>query len=217
MSLRSVAARLRSLRPGTGGHAHDAAPRGQADAYRAATTAAVLLVAAIAAAVSYLHVAAIALRYGQPPAAAYMLPVSVDGLVAVSSLVLLRSARAGITSPWLARTGLVLAVVATLAANVAYGLPHGWPGAIVSGWPAVAFVVAAETGIAMTRRRSATARRPRSPRRPVQAAGNGQGRRTAGQSAAVVRDALAAGHTSTASLAAATGLAERTVRRYRPG
>ena len=86
------------------------------DRYRPLTAAAVLLVAAIAAVVSYMHymhVATLALDYGQPPLAAYLLPLSIDGLVATSSLVLLRSARAGVSAPWLARTRPVLAVVAT--------------------------------------------------------------------------------------------------------
>jgi hypothetical protein len=100
------------------------------DRYRPLTAAAVLLVAAIAAVVSYMHVATLALAYGQPPLAAY-----------------------------LARTGLVLAVVATLAANVASGAAHGWPGALLAGWPAVAFVVSAETAISMSRRRVASGQR----------------------------------------------------------
>ena len=122
------------------------------DRYKALTASAVMLVAAIAAVISYQHVVALAIRYGQPPLAAYLLAVSIDGLVAVSSLVMLRAARIGVSAPWLARTGLVLAVIATLACNVGYGVAHGWPGALLSGWPAVAFVVAAEVAITMTRR-----------------------------------------------------------------
>lgn len=126
------------------------------DRYRTLTAAAVLLVAGIAAVVSYVHIMTLALQYGQEPLAAYLLPLSIDGLVATSSLVMLRSARAGVSAPRLARTGLVLAVAATLAANVASGISHGWPGAILAGWPAVAFVVSAEIAITMSRR---TARR----------------------------------------------------------
>jgi hypothetical protein len=120
--------------------------------YRTLTAAVVLVVAAIAAVVSYMHVATLAWRYGQPAFAAYLLPLSIDGMVATSSLVMLRSARAQVSAPWLARTGLVLAVTATLAANVASGAAHGWPGALLAGWPAVAFVVSAETAISMSRR-----------------------------------------------------------------
>lgn len=146
------------------------------DRYRQMTAAAVLIVAAIAAVVSYLHIVRLALAYGQEPVAAYLLPLSIDGMVAASSLVMLRAARTGVSTPWLARTGLVLAVAATLGANIAAGLAHGWPGAVLSGWPAVAFVVSAETAISMSRRkppRAAPAAMPpaapaeRAPRQPA--------------------------------------------------
>jgi Protein of unknown function (DUF2637) len=155
------------------------------DSYHPLTAAAVLLVATIAAVVSYMHVATLALHYGQPPLAAYLLSPSIDGMVATSSLALLRSARAGVSAPWLARTGLLLAIVATLASNVASGLPHGWPGAVLAGWPAVAFVVSAETAISMSRRRVVTGQRPatspvtqRPPKRTRPPARSGRGRRS---------------------------------------
>jgi len=122
------------------------------DGYRTATAASVLLVAAIAAVISYQHILTLAVRYGQPQLAAIMLPLSIDGAVLTSSLAMLRSARLGISAPWLARGMLVLSVGATLACNVAYGLPHGWPGALLSGWPAVAFIRSAEVAISMSRR-----------------------------------------------------------------
>lgn len=124
------------------------------DRYKTLTAGAVLLVAAIAATVSYLHIARLALAYGQEPLAAYLLPVSIDGVVATSSLVMLRSARASISAPWLAQAGLALSVAATLAANIASGLSHGWHGALIAGWPAVGFVISAETAIAMSRKRA---------------------------------------------------------------
>jgi Protein of unknown function (DUF2637) len=125
---------------------------GDRDTYRTLTALSVLVVALIAAAVSYLHIFTLAERYGQPEAAAIMLPISIDGAVCTSSLAMLRSARLDISAPWLARGMLVLAVGATLACNVAYGLPHGWPGALLSGWPAVAFIGSAEVAISMSRR-----------------------------------------------------------------
>jgi hypothetical protein len=192
------------------------------DRYRTLTAAAVLLVAAIAAIVSYVHVASLALRYGQPPLAAYLLPISIDGLVAVASLVMLRAARTNVSAPWLARTGLVLAVVATLACNVAYGLPHGWPGALLSGWPAVAFVVAAEMAISMTRRRPVKAASGHGGQADTArtVATTGQARATVATSAAdteaAVLSALANDHGMTnAELAAAVGVSTRTARRYR--
>jgi hypothetical protein len=185
------------------------------DRYRPLTAAAVLLVAAIAAVVSYMHVATLALAYGQPPLAAYLMPLSIDGMVATSSLVLLRSARAAVSAPWLARAGLVLAVLATLAANVASGAADGWPGALLAGWPAVAFVVSAETAISMSRRRAAGGNLPAvtATTRPTRAATR---RPAAADTEAAILSALATRpHMTNAELATAIGTSERTARRYR--
>jgi len=121
-------------------------------AARAATTAAVLFVAVIAAVVSFVHIEHLAAVNGQTQLAAYLLPLSIDGTVVAASMVMLRAARAGLGTPWLARFMLGLAVTATLAANIGYGLPHGMPGALISGWPAVAFIGCAEMAIIAVRR-----------------------------------------------------------------
>ena len=121
-------------------------------AARAATTAAVLFVAVIAAVVSFVHIEHLAAVNGQTQLAAYLLPLSIDGTVVAASMVMLRAARAGLGTPWLARFMLGLAVTATLAANIGYGLPHGVPGALISGWPAVAFIGCAEMAIMAVRR-----------------------------------------------------------------
>jgi hypothetical protein len=144
-------------------------------------------------------------------------------MVATSSLVMLHAARAGVFAPWLARTGLVLAVLATLAANVASGLPQGWPGALLAGWPAVAFVVSAETAISMSRRRPAsaqrTATRPASDRpvkRPRQPTRRGSGRRSQADIEAQPLAAMSGQpDMTTGQLAAALGVSDRTARRYR--
>jgi hypothetical protein len=119
---------------------------------RSGTAAAVLLVAAIAAVVSFVHIEHLALAHGQTWLAAVLLPVSIDGTVAAASLVMLRAARDGLGTPSLARFMLALAVCATLASNIAYGLPYGLAGAALSGWPAVAFIGCAEMAIGMVRR-----------------------------------------------------------------
>jgi hypothetical protein len=189
------------------------------DRYRTLTAAAVLLVAGIAAVVSYLHIVRLALAYGQEPLAAYLLPLSIDGMVATSSLVMLRAARTGVSTPWLARSGLVLAVAATLAANVAAGLPHGWPGALLSGWPAVAFIVSAETVISMSRRRPARGHQADTgpaTKRPAARPRNGQGRRSQSQAdleAAALTVLAARPDMTGAELGRQLGLSERTGRR----
>ncbi len=57
--------------------------------------------------------------------AARLIPLTVDGLIRASSMVLLDSARRGARVPALARWLLGLGIAATLAANVAHGLGHG--------------------------------------------------------------------------------------------
>lgn len=123
-----------------------------ADVIRRLTAAAVLLVAAIAAIVSFLHIEHLAISHGQTELAAYLLPVSVDGTVAAASLSMLWAARSGQSPPWIARAMLALGVLATLACNVAYGAPFGLSGELLSGWPAVAFVGSVEMVLVMVRR-----------------------------------------------------------------
>ena len=68
------------------------------------------------------------------------MPLTVDGLIYASSMVMLDSARRKVPVPPLARWLLSLGIVATLAANVAHGLGQGPSGAVVAAWPAVALV-----------------------------------------------------------------------------
>jgi hypothetical protein len=69
-----------------------------------------------------------------------MVPLTVDGLIYASSMVMLDSARRKMPVPALAGWLLGLGIAATLAANVAHGLGHGLIGAAVAAWPAVALV-----------------------------------------------------------------------------
>ena len=119
---------------------------------RVLTGLAVLAVAVIAAAVSFSHIRALALTHGYSPDTGALLPFSVDGLLVVSSLVLLTEARAQRPAPRLARFGLVLGIAGTLAANVAYGVHFGPVGALVNAWPAAAFITATETLVGQMRR-----------------------------------------------------------------
>src|SRR5258707_15817726 len=119
---------------------------------RKLTAATVLLVAVIAAVVSFVHIEHLAVTHGQTQLAAWLLPVSVDGTVAAASLSMRWAARSGLSTPWLARCMLTLGVLATLGANVGYGAPYGWSGELLSGWPAVAFVGSVEMVLSMVRR-----------------------------------------------------------------
>ena len=119
---------------------------------RHGTAAAVLFVAGIAAVISFIHIRDLAVTHGQTRLAAVLLPFSIDGTVIASSLVLLRAARLRLAAPWLAQVMLLSSVLATLAANVAYGAASGVTGALISGWPAYAFIGCAEMSILMVRR-----------------------------------------------------------------
>jgi hypothetical protein len=112
----------------------------------------VLAVAGFAAVVSYSHIYDLGRVHGQAGTAARLLPLSVDGLIVAASLVLLHEARNGRQAPGLARSMLWLGIAATVGANVAYGLPYGPLGAVVSAWPAASFIGAAEMAIGMVRR-----------------------------------------------------------------
>jgi Protein of unknown function (DUF2637) len=103
---------------------------------RWSTALAVLGVAGIAAIVSYEHASELVGAHGESGWTGRLIPLTVDGLIYASSMVMLDSAWRGVRVPALARWLLGLGIVATLAANVAHGLCHGIIGAAVAAWPA---------------------------------------------------------------------------------
>ena len=96
---------------------------------RWSTALAVVGVAAVAAVVSYEHAYALVRAHGESGWTGRLIPLTVDGLIYASWMVMLDSARRKIPVPGLVRWLLGLGIVATLAANVAYGLGHGPVGA----------------------------------------------------------------------------------------
>jgi hypothetical protein len=104
------------------------------------TAGAVLGVAAVASVASYEHAYAVVSMHGEAGWTGRLVPLTVDGLVYASSMVMLDSARRKVAVPGLARWLLGLGIAATLAANVAHGLGHGLIGATVAAWPAIALV-----------------------------------------------------------------------------
>jgi hypothetical protein len=107
---------------------------------RWSTALAVLGVAAVAAVASYEHAYDLVRAHGESGWTAHLIPLTVDGLIYASSMVMLDSARRKTPIPPLARWLLGLGIAATLAANVAHGLGEGLTGAAVAAWPAVALV-----------------------------------------------------------------------------
>jgi hypothetical protein len=107
---------------------------------RWATALAVVGVAGVAAVASYEHACALARAHGEVGWTGRVVPLTVDGLIYASSMVMLDSARRGTPVPILARRLLGLGIAAALAANVTQGLGHGPVGAAVAARPGIALV-----------------------------------------------------------------------------
>jgi hypothetical protein len=120
------------------------------------TAAVVILLAGVAAVVSYRHCYEVVIANGEAGFTAILVPLTIDGLIFASSMVLLDAARRRLPAPKLAYFTLALGIMATLAANVMHGIAHGPVGAIVAAWPAVALVLSYELLMGLIRRSAAT-------------------------------------------------------------
>jgi hypothetical protein len=107
------------------------------------TIATVLLLAGIAAVVSYSHMYELALRHGEPEWRAALFPLSVDGMIVGASMTLLSDARHGRKGGLLPWTLLIVGSGASLAANVAVADPTMWS-RIIHAWPSFALIGAYE-------------------------------------------------------------------------
>lgn len=113
-------------------------------AIRRTTIAAVAIVAAVAAWVSYRHALRVVSEHGETGWLGRAYPLTIDGLLLAASMVLLTAARQRVRAHWLAYGALSLGILATVAINVAAGLAFGPVGAIISAWPAPALVISVE-------------------------------------------------------------------------
>ena len=106
-------------------------------------TLVVVMVALVAAAASYQHQRTLAALAGEGWLA-WVLPISVDGMMLATGRSILRRRRAGIRAPFLSWFGFTLGFVASVAANVAAA--HPTPvGRLIAAWPPVALFIAYET------------------------------------------------------------------------
>ena len=108
-------------------------------AIRWATTLSVIVLAVIAAIISYKHMYLLVRRYGETSWTAALLPISVDGMIAASSMSLLLDSRHGRRSGLLPWTLLIVGSAASLAANVAVAEPSA-VGRLIAGWPSCALI-----------------------------------------------------------------------------
>ena len=112
-------------------------------------------VAAIAAIVSYSHIYELGRAHGGAGTAARLLPLSVDMLIGAGELMLLHEADAKGRRFVLGWVLIWSGILATLAANVTYGAQFGALGALIWGWPAYSFILAAGGMVAIVKRRAA--------------------------------------------------------------
>lgn len=126
---------------------------------RPARDVSTVAVAGIAAWSSWSHMVAVALRFGERPEVAYVLPLSVDGMLVVASAAMVEDKRAGRRVRWSARTAFAVGVAASVAANIAAAEPS-LGARIVAAWPAVALLLVVEM---LTRAQPAPGNNPRTP------------------------------------------------------
>lgn len=112
-------------------------------------------VAAIAAIVSYSHIYDLGRAHGGTGVSARLLPLSVDMLILVGELMLLHEADAKGKRFVLGWVLVWSGILATLAANVTYGAQFGVLGALIWGWPAYSFILAAGGMVAIVKRAAA--------------------------------------------------------------
>ncbi|MGP3921426.1 DUF2637 domain-containing protein [Nonomuraea sp. 10N515B] len=118
------------------------------------TTLTVAILAAIAAVISYRHLHILAVRHGESPLSAALLPLSVDGMILASSMALLADSRRGGRGgplPWLL---LIVGSLASVAANIAVAEPS-LIGRAVAAWPALALIGGMEMAFRLVRQRVA--------------------------------------------------------------
>jgi len=101
------------------------------------------VVAGVAAIGSYTHMRDLALDHGQGAFLASLLPLSVDGLLVVASIVMTEDREAGRPASGWARVSFVTGVVASVAANVE-AAPDDAISRLISAWPAVALLLTVE-------------------------------------------------------------------------
>jgi hypothetical protein len=141
-----------------------APPVGVSRGVQRITTVSVLAVALVAAVASYDHQRVLAELAGEGWRA-WLLPISVDGLVVAASMSMLVNRRNGQAAGLLAWVALLLGLGASLAANVAAAEPT-IVGRVVAGWPPLALLLAYELLMQQVRRGGGSGVQTVHPHRP---------------------------------------------------
>jgi hypothetical protein len=108
-----------------------------------AARAAAFIVAGVAGAASFEHIASVAIAAGERPWVGYTLPLAIDGLIVVGVAALLEDKRHGRTGRMSARLAVAVGVLATLAANIASAQPT-WTARLVAVAAPISFLLSIE-------------------------------------------------------------------------
>jgi hypothetical protein len=195
---------------------------------RVAARGAAAMVAGVAGAASFEHIASVAIGAGERAWVGYSLPLAIDGLIVVGVAALLEDQRRGRRGRLSARLAVLVGVTATLAANVASAEPTGTARLVALAAP-VSFLLSVEV-LTRTGPKLTTPDDTTTPGRPTTtstgqpaSAGAATGRKgnraRRNRPTAAQRVAQAAAKTPTATsaeIAARLKVSERTVQRYRP-
>ncbi|WP_245883495.1 DUF2637 domain-containing protein [Streptomyces hyaluromycini] len=104
-----------------------------------------LVVAGVAAYASYVHQRSFALQGGADRVSASLWPLSVDGLLLLATLGLLKQENGvGRRAKWAIWAAFLLGIAVSLAANVAAAPRLEWRSVLVAGWPPVALLLSVE-------------------------------------------------------------------------
>ncbi|GHE40363.1 hypothetical protein GCM10017673_48430 [Streptosporangium violaceochromogenes] len=121
------------------------------------TITGVLLLAVIAAVVSFRHMHELCLRHGEDQLAAVLIPLAVDGTIVVASMSILLSNRCGSRGGFLAWTMLLVGSLASLGANIAVAEPS-LIGRLIAAWPSAALIGSYELLMSQVRRAASEGR-----------------------------------------------------------
>lgn len=179
------------------------------------------VVAGVAGIISYGHIRSVATDAGESELAAALLPLGIDGLIAVAALAFLEDKRAGRRPRLSARGALAFGIVATIGGNVASAEPT-WAARAVAAVPAISFLIAVEV-LSRTGRPAVPSGTPEKSATSEVAnaavpSGTGQrrrstGTRTAAEKVAAVRERLGPAATQ-AEVAKRARVSVRTAARY---
>lgn len=180
-----------------------------------AARGAAIIVAAVAGAASFEHIASVAIDAGEQAWVGYSLPLAIDGLIVVGVSALLEDKRHQRQGRLSARLAVLVGVVATLAANIASAEPT-WTARLVAIAAPVSFLLAVEVLTRTGRQLTTPDDTTTSDQVASQARTTDTVKRRTTAAHRVARAVAKAPDASPAQIAARLRVSERTVQRYWP-